>query len=248
MITPKNLLRNRINITLETNGKGYIGFLVELPGGFIRGRTEQEALSKAPKEVASYLRWLGVEAKDNYEFEVVGRFESRAVVEDADTWILLDAEEGRMDKKGFEFLLDLVKRSGEDFFQLYLNAEHKLWVDETRIRRTFYTDNPATIQRMFDHVKNCQYYYLSKTGIDEEPFDDFIQIRAFCAEQLASFYTKHNNQKVFQVGEEFWTLKKVMRRFIWHDRIHGKSITRVLARQMELGLIEGYQDPFRFTD
>jgi len=45
-------------MAFETNGKGYMGFIVELPGAFIRGITEQEALTKVKKEVSLYLKWL----------------------------------------------------------------------------------------------------------------------------------------------------------------------------------------------
>ena len=51
---------------------------------------------------------------------------------------------------------------------------------------------------------------------------------------------------------EMWTLRKVLRRFVWHDRIHAKAILRIMRRQEQLGLIgaavgEAVVDPFHFS-
>jgi len=58
---------NLVSVSLETNGKGYIGYIVELPGAFIRGKTEEEAISKVDREVQSYLKWLGIEREGDYK-------------------------------------------------------------------------------------------------------------------------------------------------------------------------------------
>jgi predicted RNase H-like HicB family nuclease len=62
-----------ISTAFETNGKGYIGYIVELPGAFIRGRTEEEAISKVRPEVNLYLKWLGKKQKTDYKIQVVQR-------------------------------------------------------------------------------------------------------------------------------------------------------------------------------
>ena len=77
---------------------------------------------------------------------------------------------------------------------------------------------------------------------------DFMTIREFCLEKLEALYRKHDNSLIFEVDDELWTLKKVLRRFIWHDRIHGKAITRILEKQRQLGVIDEYNDPFHFME
>ena len=126
--------------------------------------------------------------------------------------------------------------------------EFKDWVDEERIRKTFYGDNPKTIREIFEHVKNCQYYYLSRMRIDEEIEGDFMAIRKFCLEKLESLYHENKNSLKFEIDNELWTLKKVLRRFIWHDRIHGKAMVRILEKQKQLNIIDNYEDPFHFME
>jgi predicted RNase H-like HicB family nuclease len=241
-------LTDVVSIAFETNGKGYIGFIVELPGAFIRGRTEKEAVAKVNQEVNLYLRWLGIEQKHEYEIQVVQRHRSSLMVEDADNEILLEADKKMMEEEEFRNFLDLIRFSGEDFLQLYTNTKFKDWIDEARIRKTFYGDNPKTIQEIFDHVKYCQNYYLSGMKIIEEIEGDFRAIRKFCVEKLEALYRKNNNSLIFETDNELWTLKKVLRRFIWHDRIHGKAMIRILEKQKQLGVIDEYDDPFHFME
>ncbi len=245
---PQIKLTDVASLALETNGKGYLGFIVELPGAFVRGRTEEEAVAKVHREVGLYLKWLGVEQRYDYKVQVVQEHKSTLTVEDADSEILLQADQEMLSDREFQNLLDLVRFSGETFTQLYANARFKGWVDESRIRKTFYGDNPATLRAIFRHVKRCQYYYLSRMKISEQTEDDFMTIRGFCLAKLESIYRENYNALEYEIDNERWTLKKVLRRFIWHDRIHGKAMTRILEKQRLLGLIDEYRDTFHFRE
>ena len=241
-------LTDAVSIAFETNGRGYMGFIVELPGAFIRGATEEEALMKVRREVTQYLKWLGREQKQDHQVQIVQRHRSSLQVEDADTEILLEADKGAISEDEFRGLYDLVWLSGETILRLYNGSPLKDWVDESRIRKTFYGDTPKTIQETFDHVKSTQYYYLSSMEITTGSEQDFKAIRKFCLKQLEVLYRKNNNLPISEMDNEMWTLKKVLRRFIWHDRIHSKAMTRMLQKQKQLGLIEGYEDIFHFME
>ena len=241
-------LPNVVSIAFETNGRGCIGFIVELPGAFIRDRTQKEAIAKVNGEVNLYLKWLGIEQQPRYRIQVVQRHKSSLMVEDADNEILLEADKKMTGKEEFKRLLDLVWFSGETFSQLHTTAKLKDWVDKARIRKTFYGDNPKTIGEIFAHVRYCQCYYLSRMKIMKEVEGDFMTLRESCLEKLEALYRKHDNSLIFEVDDELWTLKKVLRRFIWHDRIHGKAITRILEKQRQLGVIDEYNDPFHFME
>lgn len=241
-------LADVVSIAFETNGRGHIGFIVELPGAFMRGVTEQEAVTKVGKEVSSYLKWSGCEQKHDYKIQIVQRHRSSLEVEDADNEILLEADKETVSEQEFKNLYDLVWYSGETFLQLYTNTKCKDWVDESRIRKTFYGDNPKTIRETFDHVRYCQYYYLTRMKITEKIEGDFTSIRKFCLEKLADLYRQENNSLIYEADNELWTLKKVLRRFIWHDRIHGKAMTRILEKQKQSGTIDEYDDPFHFME
>jgi hypothetical protein len=235
-------------VALETNGKGFHGFIVELPGAFVRGAKEEEALSKAQHEAASYLAWLGRELKQLPKAHIVQTHRSNLMIEDADCEILLDADRGPMSGQKFQPLVELATHSGVSLTKLYDRTHLKDWVDESRIRKTFYGQNKKTIKEIFDHVKRTQYYYLSRTGIafSEDEALPFMEIRESSLDSLALLFSKEGNSKIYDAEHEKWTLKKILRRLVWHDRIHGKAITRILEKQRQLGIIDRYEDPFRF--
>ena len=56
----------------------------------------------------------------------------------------------------------------------------------------------------------------------------------------------NGNSEVFSLDNENWTLAKILRRFIWHDRIHARAIVRILQKQQSQGFIQDYKDPFCF--
>ncbi len=44
---------------------------------------------------------------------------------------------------------------------------------------------------------------------------------------------------------EFWSVRKMLRRFLWHDRIHAKALYRMAVRTFGADAVE---DVFRFTE
>jgi len=240
--------KDSLSIGMETNSKGFLGFIIELPGAYVKGPTQIGAVSKTVMEAGSYLTWLGQENVRFPEPLIVQTHRSDLKIEDADCEILLDDDRRPMNEDEFGRLVELVRYSGLAFDKLYESTGLKDWVDEDRIRETFYGQNKKTIQEIFDHVKRTQYYYLSRTGVSftEDEHEPLMNIRDSCLGKLSGLFSEHGNSKVYDVANERWTLKKVLRRFIWHDRIHGKAITRILEKQRQFGLIEDYQDIFLF--
>ncbi len=239
---------NSLSVAMETNGRGFHGFIVELPGAFVRGRTEKEAVSKVDGEAGSFLRWLGQRRTSFPRARIVQTHRCGLMVEDADCEILLVDDKREMSEEEFQSLAELASFSGTTFNALFDSVRLKDWVDEARIRTTFYGQNRKTIREMFQHVKQTQYYYLSRTGLSlrEDEADPLMRVRATSLDALGSLFGENGNSKTYAIDGEEWTLKKILRRFIWHDRIHGKAIVRTLEKQRQLGLVRSYNDPFKF--
>src|SRR2546428_69040 len=237
---------DNLSVAMETNGRGFIGFIVELPGAFVRGPGENEAFAKVPVEAQSYLRWLGTDEHTSFNPQVVQRHSCSLMVEDADCEILLDSDKAFIHESEWRQLIDLAKYSGKTFCELFDSVKQRDWVDEARIRKTFYGSNKKTIQEIFDHVKRTQYYYLSRTSqrLFEDEEESFMRIREECFETLSRLFNRYGNSQIFRLDNEDWTLKKIVRRFIWHDRIHGKAMVRILEKQKRMGLVDSYEDPF----
>lgn len=220
-----------LSLGLETNGKGYIGFVIELPGAFVRGSTEEAAISKACVESISYLSWLGIEPPRKISVSIVQTTKSYAAVEDGDSKILLDADKLSMSAGEFRTLIVIAKRSADAFMKTYESIPYKSMVDNSRIRETFYGNSPKTATEIFNHVNDCQSYYLSRIVTPFATLDpDFMKRRRICLDNIEDLYREQNNGLSKELDGELWTLKKVLRRFIWHDRIHERAMKRLSAR------------------
>src|SRR5207245_7065862 len=112
-----------------------------------------------------YLACLGTELKQPPTTRKVQTHLCKLMVEDADCEILLDVDRAPMGDKEFQLLVELAKHSGLSFTKLYDSVKLKDWVDEARIRKTFYGQNKKPIKEIFDHVKRTQYYYMSRIPI-----------------------------------------------------------------------------------
>lgn len=236
-----------VSIAFETNWRGYLGYLVELPGAYIRGPTEEEAIPKVIPEASAYLGWLGVDAEGGCKVRVVQKHRGIKTVEDADTEILLNADQEELSQDEFQTLINLTRFSAETLDKLYSAVENKDWVNKTAVRETFYGNRPATATAILEHVVQFQFYYLSRMKITDEVVGDFVTVREFCLGKLEKLYGRKENSLIHEIDREQWTLKKVLRRFIWHDRIHGKAMTRLLEKQKQMGVISDYEDCFGFA-
>ena len=93
-------------------------------------------------------------------------------------------------------------------------------------RETLYGKIPSTAEEMYNHCMNITEYYFGEIGVEAENGPDILSCRA---KGFAELEKQENflENKVFDgsYGEE-WSLRKVLRRFIWHDRIHAKAMYR----------------------
>jgi hypothetical protein len=242
-------IADAVSVGFEHNGLGYIGFIVELPGAYIRGRTLAEALGKADSEIGSYLRWLNLERPHHIiRVNVVQEHKSSLIVEDADNEILLDGDKDKMASDEFELFSELALKSGKTFNSVYESSALKDWTDASKKRKTFYGMCPRTIREVLEHVKSSQYYYLSRAGLARErKVADFLATREACLRSVRGLFEQTGNHAVYEVDNELWTVKKILRRLVWHDRIHAKGMARMQAKQKAQGLIKTYEDPFCFV-
>ena len=83
---------------------------------------------------------------------------------------------------------------------------------------------------MYLHTKNVNSYYFGEIGVRADNQGSILDCRRRGFEQLEQ-HPDFLCNRVFEGSYgESWTLRKLLRRFIWHDRIHGKALYRMAAR------------------
>jgi len=234
---------NGLHVAVEYNEGGTMLFAVEYPGTFTRGRTREEALAKADREVGSYCAWAGVPGPATHGVQIIQETRTGAAVSDGDSAILLDGERRPLTDGEFELLRDRVLLSAGSFMELYDALPDPDAALTPTSRETFYGHVPCTPREMLVHVNNCARYYTKRIGIDLENVPDFIANRRTALERIASLGLPYSD-RVFGT-DELWTVHKVMRRFLWHDRIHAKAMYRGAVRRWGR---EAVADPFHFAE
>ncbi|MDO4564725.1 MAG: hypothetical protein Q4C04_03850 [Clostridia bacterium] len=215
----------KIDAILEYNEKGCLLWAEGYPGAFSRGKTASEAVAKLPAEVASYLLWAHEKRTEFDEVSIVFEKKSQLNVEDADSDLLFPSERLPMDMAEYIQKKELALRSAHDFSVLYLSVPQRKRA-LVKSRPTFYGRIPQSAEEMLNHTNSTLAYYAAGVGVDFECLPDFERSR------LAFFRAIEQSPDLLQPrifiaedGEE-WTVKKLMRRLIWHDRIHARALYR----------------------
>ena len=83
---------------------------------------------------------------------------------------------------------------------------------------------------MYTHTQNVNAYYFGEIGVDADNEGNILDCRrrGFTAlEQKPDFLA---NPVIEGSFGEFWTVRKALRRFLWHDRIHARAMYRMSVR------------------
>lgn len=226
----------KIECVWEHNGEDTLLYAGSLPGAYTRGESLETALRKMDREAISYLRWTGAPDPERIAVEIVQERVSSLEIRDADSDVLFESEKAPLRLEAYAQLKALALKSAEDFLALYEAVP-----DKTRsclpVRQTFYGQVPRTAEEMYIHTKSVNSYYFGEIGVeaDNEGTIADCRRRGFAAlEAMPDFLA---NPVVCGCYDEDWTLRKVLRRFLWLDRIHARAMYRMACNTFGSKLI-----------
>lgn len=219
----------KIRCIWEHNGNDSLLYAENFIGAFSRGKSKDIALNKMKQEVASYLKWRKLPFDDSFEVEIVQEKISELDIKDADSDVLFQKEKAELSPEEYLTLKELALASARDFLSLYemIPDKHKSCLSP---RKTFYGTVPCTASEMYEHTKSVNSYYFGEIGVEVDNFGSILECRerGFALLEEKGDFLK-NNLYLGNYDEE-WTLRKVLRRFVWHDRIHAKAMYRMAIK------------------
>ena len=219
----------KISCVWEHNGNDSILYAENFVGAFTRGATLQICCDKMIDEIKSYLKWLGEEDCDNYSIEIVQEKKSELNIRDADSDVIFNSEQKELSKAEYEKLKSIALKSAQDFLDFYNSIPDKS-NSCMPARQTFYGAVPRTANEMYEHTKNVNSYYFGEIGVDIDNDGDILECRKRGFELLEKTSDFLQNEVIDGSYGELWSLRKVLRRFIWHDRIHAKAMYRMAVK------------------
>ncbi len=218
-----------INCVWEHNGNDTLLYAVDYIGAYTRGESLEIAKAKMPKEIVSYLKWVGEDTSDNIEVMITQEKDSDLAIKDADSDVLFEIEKAPLTTKEYEQLKALALKSAKDFLALYESIPNK---SATAIaeRKTFYGQVPRTADEMYEHTKNVNEYYFAEIDVDADNDGNIYECRKRGFEALETKLGFLQNTVIEGSYGEDWSLRKLLRRFIWHDRIHARAMYRMAVK------------------
>ena len=219
----------KFNCFWEHNGNDTILYALDLIGAYARGESLPAAIAKMPAEIESYLAWKGDPVPDLIEIVIAEEKESELDIRDADSDAIFDSEKAPLTREEYEVLKALALRSAKDFLALYESILDKD-AGLSPIRKTFYGQVPHTAREMYGHTKSVNAYYFGEIGVEADNDGDILQCRRRGFEALEKQPDFLKNPTFEGSWDETWTLRKLLRRFIWHDRLHARAMVRMMKR------------------
>ena len=218
-----------INCVWEHNGNDTLLYAIDFIGAYTRGESLETAKAKMPDEIVSYLKWLGKDAADSVEITVAQEKSSDLAIKDADSDVLFESEKAPLTVEEYEMLKALALKSAKDFLTLHESIPDKS-ATASLARKTFYGQVPRTADEMYEHTKNVNEYYFAEIEIDADNYGNIYECRKRGFEALEAKHNFLQNAVIEGSYGEDWTLRKVLRRFIWHDRIHARAMYRMAVK------------------
>lgn len=222
----------RIRCVWEHNINDTIMYSDNCIGAFTRGSSKEIAIEKMHKEITSYLDWKGEMIPQTLTIEIVQEKESTLLIHDADSDVLFNEEKKPLTIDEYIQLKELALKSSKDFLKLYDEIPDKNKSDLPK-RKTFYGEVPRTANEMYEHTKNVNTYYFGEIGVEVGNEGSIYECRKKGFELLEKELNYLNNNVVIGSFDELWSLRKVLRRFIWHDRIHAKAMYKMALKTFD---------------
>ena len=231
-----------INCVWEHNGNDTLLYASDYIGAYTRGESLEFAKAKMPGEILSYLKWLGEDVTDSIEIIITQEKDSDLAIKDADSDVLFESEKAPLTTDEYEKLKALALKSAKDFLALYESIPDK---SATAIseRKTFYGNVPRSADEMYEHTKSVNEYYFAEIDVDADNSGNIYECRKRGFEILETKPDYLNNSVIEGSYGEDWSLRKVLRRFIWHDRIHARAMYRMAVKVLGA---ENIANPFCF--
>ena len=216
----------KIKCVWEHNENDSLIYSGNLIGAYTRGVSKKDALKKMESEIISYCAWAWQSVTLPLDIVITQEKVSELNIRDADSDVIFDSERTGLTISDYNRLKELALKSATDFYRLYdsFPDKNKSCLPE---RDTFYGKVPRTAKEMYQHTKNVNSYYWGEIGVEIGNEGTILENRTRGFEILEKSDDFLGANVLEGSYGELWSLSKVLRRFIWHDRIHAKAMYKM---------------------
>lgn len=231
----------KYRLLCEIGPDGSTQILVQdLPGCYSRAPTFDEAVRKVPNKIREFLDWLRIhgesieETQYDVETEISETIRGCWPVNLGDSQALFNADLKPLNQEEVDRYLNYMSYAREDLIDLYLRVPKDAleWKPDD--------STPRNIKRIAEHVGEVDLFYIERLRgrrHEEWPLNFLETTEEIRKLRMLALSKDERNCSVsyHQPGgwtgttsPEGWTARKVLRRFIWHERLHTATMKRLL--------------------
>ena len=222
----------------EDGEAGYHAWIPSYLGFATWGETESDVLEKVPDKLREYIRFrkrCGVPCRvgsDLPEMEVGGQVSGNEILFD---WDYPPVTPSLIDET-----IELLHATRTDLLRHVTELSDNALDWNPPYRRFSSWANWRTIREILVHIANVEtHYYLPNIGIrptvspaaSEVSWEhNLLNHRNVTIEALQKLKVEQDLSRVhFFDVHGGWSMGKVLRRLVWHERLHSKSIRRIVG-------------------
>lgn len=224
---------------LEIGDGGTGAFIPELPGCWVFGRDRESALAKVGRAASAWYEWAKRHGEriSTPSSIVIKPLEVLQVnynpVEAGKPEPLFWSEILPISVRDVERSLRLLRYSRKDLLELCEGMEDRVLALKPK-------GGPRTISNCLRHIADAERWYLTRLDIDlpdqvpKGVFELLRYTRDLTVRKLRNL-TKEQRTRIFQPHHDpsplcnLWTARKVLRRFVDHERLHTAYIEKALV-------------------
>lgn len=228
-----------VEVCLEVGPRAAGAFVPNCPGCWVFGRNQESAINKVKAAVSEWYTW----AKGHGE---VVEIPPAIRVEPAEVMHVTynPAEAGKpeplfwsevlpVSTKDIERTLRLMEYSRRDLLGACSNLDRRAF-------RWKPNEGPRTIGNCLNHIAIVEWWYITRLNIDlpeDLPGDVFelLDYTRRLAKRSLGRLSKEKRRRIFQPKKDpspicdLWTARKVLRRFVDHERLHTRYVKKAVA-------------------
>lgn len=236
--------RHPVYLEIGQDGR-CMAHVLDLPGCIARAPTRDEALSRVPDAIRETRAWLrrhgepAPPADEPIEIEIAGESTGLGPFDPGDAAALFPPDREPLTSEEMEHYFRLMAHARADLLALVRDLSNDVldWQPGP---------GSLSIRRLLRHIGNAEQWYVSRLVPPETlppewehdeglPIFKFLEMERRTAiarlrqltdeERSGVFYPTHWTRH----AEEPWTARKVLRRFLEHEREHTAQVREVLA-------------------
>lgn len=227
-----------VQVCLEVGPRAVGAFVPDRPGCWVFARNQESVLEKVKAAILEWHVWMKAHGETT-EAPSAMRIEPTEVLhvtynpaEAGKPEPLFWSEILPVSSKDINRALRLMKYSRDDLLKLCsgLDGGALRWKPKTE---------PRTIDNCLKHIAIVEWWYITRLNIDlpqkfpRNVFELLLYTRKLAERSLGGL-SKEERTGIFQPSSDpspicnLWTTRKVLRRFVDHERLHAKYIEKVI--------------------